>query len=66
VGGINKNKKINIVNPDSGEPLTSEESIECINDYLINLTKVVIKISNDLQLGGDDLDLPIISRECIA
>jgi hypothetical protein len=64
--GIGKNQKINLVNPDSGEPLTSEESVECINDYLINLTKDYNKISNDLQLGGDDLDLPTISRECIA
>ena len=56
--GISKNQKINLVNPDSGEPLTSEESVECINDYLINLTKDYNKISNDLQLGGDDLDLP--------
>ena len=64
--GIGKNQKINLVNPDSGEPLTSEESVECINDYLINLTKDYNKISNDLQLGGDDLDLPTISRECVA
>jgi hypothetical protein len=48
------------------EPLTSEESVECINDYLINLTKDYNKISNDLQLGGYDLDLPTISRECVA
>ena len=34
--GISKNQKINLLNPDSGEPLTSEESVECINDYLIN------------------------------
>jgi hypothetical protein len=58
--GISKNQKINLVNPDSDEPLTSEESVECINDYLINLTKDYNKISNDLQLGGDDLDLPKI------
>ena len=64
--GISKNQKINLVNPDSGAPLTSEESVECINDYLINLNKDYIRISNDLQLGGDDFDLTINSRGCIA
>jgi hypothetical protein len=53
-----KNQQIFLTNSENGEPLTS--SAEEINNYLVNLTKNYVKISDD-----QSLTLPLVSRASV-
>ena len=55
-----KNQQIFLTNSENGEPLTSSESAEEINNYLVNLTKNYVKISDD-----QSLTLPLVSRASV-
>ena len=60
-----KNQQIFLTNPENGEPLTSSESAEEINNYLVNLTKDYVKISDDHLITGPSLTLPLASRASV-
>jgi hypothetical protein len=60
-----KNQQIFLTNPENGEPLTSSESAEEINNYLVNLTKDYVKISDDHLITDPSLTLPLASRASV-
>jgi hypothetical protein len=55
-----KNQQIFLTNPENGEPLTSSESAEEINNYLLDLTKDYVKISDDHLITGPSLTKPLV------
>ena len=59
------NTKIFLSNPENGEPLTSEDAAEEINKYFVNLTKDYSTVHEHHLVVGQDLKLPIVSRNSV-
>jgi hypothetical protein len=65
IGNSSKNQQIFFTNSENGESLTSSESAEEINNYLVNLTKDYVKITDDHLITGQSLTLPLVSKASV-
>jgi hypothetical protein len=65
IGNSSKNQQIFFTNSENGESLTSSESAEEINNYLVNLTKDYVKITDDHLITGQSLTLPLVPKASV-